>query len=85
MEDKELRKYLKVLFDMVGVVKDQADSNTQRLSAIESGIRSALNAAPQDFERTYATTMAHGQTVASARQKASEFETIRQILAQPPE
>ena len=61
MEDKELPQYLEVLCELVAVVKDKADGNTQCLSAIESGIRSTLNAGLQDFERTYATTMAYGQ------------------------
>jgi hypothetical protein len=85
MEDQELRKFLKVLYKEVDALKKQADSNTQRLTALETAVHSALTRAPQAFEESLAATRDHTLRLASQTKKVSEIESILQILSQPPE
>ena len=85
VQDETLRKLLHVLIETVAEVKAQTNSNTERITAMETAVRSVLSGAPQQFEQFLATTLDHARTLSSKKDKVSEFETIRQILDQSPE
>jgi hypothetical protein len=85
VEDQELRKVLKVILKEVQALKEQANNNTERLTALEIAIPAALASAPQAFQESLAATKDHALRLASHPKRVSEIETILHILSEPPE